>query len=267
MHRALVPAILLAAVACGPTASTTGDGIGSGDGGTTSTSASTGTTATSTGLPTSGSTGQPTCPPLVPETITADFSIAPEPPMGTTRYSCVVLDVTNEATQTTVELTCGGPPDVDTFPVTYGSLVHTPPALAPDDAVVLTTGFALPWWADRWFALHEPDDAGGALVAAGVSGSDLDPPDTDLGAFLGTVTVTEVHGLCPFEPDAEGCGDNQRLGLDLAAGGETARLVAPGEAYAGGYALLAERAVVYQEPLDCFDFPSRWYQFVVERLP
>ncbi|RMG98257.1 MAG: hypothetical protein D6705_06550 [Deltaproteobacteria bacterium] len=254
---AVLLAYLLAG--CGPQVATSGDtGGGTGEA-TTSGTSGPGTSA--------GTTAGETCPPIVPEVVTADFSIEPAPPMGTGRFMCVVLSVENTTFDTTVALTCGGPPDVDTFTVRYGALGHLPPDLSVDDGVVLTTSVEMGWWENRWFALHRPEEAGGNLLAAGVDASVLDPPEAQLDEILADATVAVVDGLCEDDVESWDCSPARRLGLRLSADGATVQVVAPGDGRAGPYAIFAESALVFVPPVECFDYPDAWFDFVIERTP
>ncbi len=270
MNHGLRPCLLTLALAvtsaCGPSVGTSGSGSGSGSGG--STGASGGTSGGSTGSSgtTGGTTGGQTCPPITPEVITADFTVNPEPSEGVDTLSCVVLSVTNEQTSTTLELTCGGPPDAPQVTLTYGALVHTPPALIEGDGVTLSVAVDTPFWMNRWFALFRSGGAESELLAAGIRADRLDPPGMTFGEFLqGAADLATVDGLCPDEPGD--CGKQRRLALDLTAAGETTRVVSPGDGVAGGLALLVEFATLNVPPIQCSDLPGEWFDLVIERQP
>ena len=272
--RGLLACALIAASGCEPKAGggASGTGTGGGASGTgTGGTSGTGTDGTSGtgGISSGGGTGSSSsagtggaCPEAGVVAISSPTIV-----VGKETLDCTVVSVGTLEDETIVTMQCDGFPDpVD---VSWRSTDHVTPDLQVQASVRLTVIVDDPQAPQNlWFALHDLSGPSERLVAAGVSGTTLDPPNRTLADLLGEADVGVTGMVCP--PTADACLDGLAQALELrAAGGDSVTVPTPGIGEAGTsprFRLVVAQAVTW-ETLDCVDVPPAYYQLVVERIP
>ena len=132
------------------------------------------------------------------------------------------------------------------------------PPVAVDDVIQLRYVYEGPWWFNVYLRLDL--DGHGHLLTL-IDGDSLLPPEPF--DFSLPIPITTASGLC--SPAADGCGDAERLALDLDLGGELARVFDQNYAIVGGdpgtevWVAKAE----HLHDIQCTDTPDEWFRLLI----
>lgn len=267
-----------AGTSVGGTGGTDGGTDGATDGGTAAggtgvTSVTSGGTEVTTGATTTaggteggtGGTGAEVCPP--PEGVAASFSLDPDPGFDETISATCTVTSIGYLEGTSVGLECpdeGG--GTTAYLLEYVGHLAVEAGLAEGNLVEFEWVTQPVSWINRWFALRFTD--GGDLIAAGVDGSEFDPPGTTLNDFLAGPALELFEGQCEQMP--ADCGPLERVGFDLEYDGVKVRVFDQGSGTAGqleAYSLSLAQAQHQEDDFTCSDVPGRWYSLVVQQIP
>ncbi len=175
--------------------------------------------------------------------------------------ACTVGDVTEDAGELVIVLQCG---ELEEHVLRMPSNSVTPLFLTEGTPVILDFQFETPFWINTWFSLRTTDDV---LLVAGVSSSSLLPAANVF--FFAPISLESHDGPCLPDCGVAECGVDQRLALGVAIGDDAPVEVQDGSMEIFGelssYAILLERATrfIENDPPECADIPSGWYQAVI----
>ncbi|MCA9694946.1 MAG: hypothetical protein KC636_35535 [Myxococcales bacterium] len=273
----LLPALVAAALACGPEPSATESSDATEPSGTESDTAGSSTgsseaTADASTEDTSAGTTDPTetdpdpsettegalCDP--PTQVLANFSVIP----GNESVSADCVVEAADGPPLTLDLRCGA----DLFQVSFTVSDPELPA-APEVGAAVRLEYIVEtiFWDNLWLALKAE---GGQTLLGGVSSGAFDPPGKTLGEFFGAPAVVEAAGLC--EPAAADCSAVERVAIDVPVLEDSFIRVFDGDVgyadvLAFGYVVWVATAVHNLPPYQCTDLPGAWYQFVFSWFP
>jgi len=155
---------------------------------------------------------------------------------------------------------------VDDAVFTILSDPNSPPLVEEGGRLRLRFESTPPFYAGQWFTLR--GEPGGVLVAAGIAGPSLQPWG-DAGLDYAPLEISVEEEGCELTPDPMGCGDAERVALEVAYDDTVAVVFDGTSGFVGQlltYAVVVQRAVLWRDVV-CDDFPEAAFGAVFVLLP